>query len=101
MTYKKLFKALFFGGSSWNISWLHYILGPMKCSGKQQTYPSEIDALNKKIKEQKFVDVVDQAEVNRKNLNVLNEKLDSEAANITETFENKIDNVADRVWQKS
>ena len=64
----------------------------MKCSGKQQTYPSEIDALNKKIKEQKFNDVIDQAEVNKKNLNALNEKIDSEAANITETLENKIYN---------
>ena len=93
--HQNLSKALYFGGSSWNISWLHYVLGPMKCSGKQQTYPSEIDTLNKKIKEQKFIDAVDQAEVNKKNLNVLNEKLDSEAENITETFENKIGNVED------
>ena len=32
-------------------SWLNYVLGPMKCSGKPQPYPSEIEALNKKIKE--------------------------------------------------
>ena len=65
----------------------------MKCSGKQQTYPSEIDALNKKIKEQKFNDVIDQAAANKKNLTVLNQKIDSEAENITKTFESEIDSV--------
>ena len=65
----------------------------MKCSGKPRPYPSEIEALNKKIKEQQFVDVIDQAEVNKKNLNVLNNKIDNEAENITETFEDEIENV--------
>ena len=65
----------------------------MKCAGKQQPYPSEIEALNKKRKEQQFADVIDQAEVNKKNLTVLNEKIHFEAKNLTDTFENEIDNV--------
>ena len=63
----------------------------MKCYGKQQPYPSEIEALNKKRREQKFVHVIDQTEVNKKNLKVLDDKIDSEADNITSTFENEID----------
>ena len=90
-------KALYFGGSSWDISWLHYVLGPMRCSGKQQPYPSEIEALTKKRKEQKFAHVVDQAEINKKNLKVLEEKINSEAENITDTFENEIDNVEENL----
>ena len=69
----------------------------MKCSGKQQPYPSEIEALNKKRKEQKFAHVVDQAEINKKNLKVLDDKIDSEAGNITDTFENEIDNVEENL----
>ena len=69
----------------------------MKCSGKQQSYPSEIDALNKKRKEKQFVDVIDQAEVNKKNLKVLDQKLKSEAENITDTFENEIDDVEENL----
>ena len=88
---------MYFGGSSWNISWLNYVLGPMKCSGKQQPYPSEIEALNKKRREQKFAHVVDQAEVNKKNLVVLDAKINSEAENITNTFENEIDNVEESI----
>ena len=65
----------------------------MKCSGKQQTYPSEIAALHKKIEEQKFKDVIEQAEVNQKNLRVLDDKIDSEAEIIIETFENEIDSI--------
>ena len=99
--HQNLSKALYFGGSSWNISWLHYVLGPMKCSGKQQTYPSEIDTLNKKIKEQKFIDAVDQAEVNKKNLTVLNQKIDSEAKTITKTFESEIDSVEEHLQNKA
>ena len=55
-------KDLYFGGSSWSISWLYYALGPMKCSGKQQLYPPDVERLNKQIKEQKFIDVVNKAE---------------------------------------
>ena len=94
-------KALYFGGSSWKISWLHYILGPMKCTGKPQPYPSELEALEKKTKEQKFVDVIDQAKVNQKNLNVLNNKIQSETENITVTFENEIDNVEEDLQNKA
>jgi len=89
----ELFKALYFGGSSWNISWLNYVLGPLKCSGKPQSYPSEIEALTKKRREQTFAHVVDQAEINKKNLKVLDDKIVSEADNITNTLENEIDNV--------
>ena len=80
---------------------MHYVLGPIKCFGKQQTYPSEIDALNKKIKEQKFIDVIDQAEVNKKNLTVLNQKIDSEAENITKTFANEFDSVEEDLKNKA
>ena len=69
----------------------------MKCSGKQQPYPPEIDALNKKRKEEKFARVVDQAEVNKKNLEVLDDKINSEAENITNTFENEIENVEENL----
>ena len=69
----------------------------MKCSGKQQSYPSEIEALNKKMKEQQFADVIDQAEVNKKNLKVLDEKIHFEAKNLTDTFENEIDNVEENL----
>ena len=65
----------------------------MKCSGKQHSYPSEIDALQKKRKEKQFVDVIDQAEVNKKNLKVLDEKILSEARNLTDNFEIEIKNV--------
>ena len=64
----------------------------MKCSGKKQPYPSEIEAHNKKIKEKKFADVIDQAEVNKNNLKVLDQKIHSEAKNISDTFETEIDN---------
>ena len=80
---------------------MNYVLGPMKCSGKPQPYPSEIEALNKKIKEQKFIDVVDQAEVNKKNLKVLDEKINSEAENITEKLENEIENVEDNLQKQA
>ena len=73
----------------------------MKCFGKPQPYPSEIEALNRKVKEQKFIDVIDQAEVNKKNLTVLNDKIDSETKTITETFENEIDNVEEDLQNKA
>ena len=73
----------------------------MKCSGKPRPYPSEIEALNKKVKEQKFIDVIDQAEVNKKSFKVLNDKIDSETGNITETFENEVDNVEEDLQNKA
>ena len=72
---------------------MNYILGPMKCSGKKHPYPTEIESLNKKMREKKFADVIDQAEVNKKNLKVLDEKIHSEAETLTVTFETEIDNV--------
>ena len=65
----------------------------MKCSGKKEPYPSEIESLNKKIREQKFAAVIDQAEVNKKNLKVLDKKMHFEAENLTNTFEKEIENV--------
>jgi len=65
----------------------------MKCSGKKQPYPSEIESLDKKKREQMFIDVIDQAEVNKKNLTVLDEKIHSEAKNLTNTIETVIGNV--------
>ena len=88
---------MYFGGSSWNISWLNYVLGPMKCSGKKEPYPTEIESLKKKMREQKFANVIDQAEVNKKNLKVLDEKIISEAKNLTDTFEIEIENVEEKL----
>ena len=65
----------------------------MKCSGKKEPYPTEIESLKKKMREQKFANVIDQAEVNKKNLKVLDEQIHTEAKNLTDTFENEIDNV--------
>ena len=73
----------------------------MKCFGKPQPYPSEIEALNKKVKEQKFIDVIDQTEVNKKNLKVLNDKIDSETKTITETFEIEIENIEEDLQNKA
>ena len=36
---------------------MNYVLGPMKCSGKQQLYPPDVERLNKQIKEQKLIDI--------------------------------------------
>ena len=72
---------------------MNYVLGPMKCSGKKQPYPTEIESLNKKIKDQKFADVIDQAEVNKKNLKVLDQQIHSDVKNMTNTFETEIGNV--------
>ena len=55
-------KDLYFGGSSWSISWLHYVLGPMKCSGKQQLYPPDAEKLKKLTNDQKLIDVVNKAQ---------------------------------------
>ena len=73
----------------------------MKCSGKKQPYPTEIESLNKKMREKKFADVIDQAEVNKKNLRVLDEKIHSEAKNLTDTFENEIDNVEENLQNRN
>ena len=62
----------------------------MKCSGKKQPYPTEIESLNKKRREQKFDDVIDQVEVNKKNLKVLDQQIHSDVKNITNTFETEI-----------
>lgn len=40
----------------------------MKCSGKQQSYPSEIERIEKASREQKFNDVIKQAQENEKNI---------------------------------
>ena len=69
----------------------------MKCSGKKEPYPTEIESLKKKIREQKFANVIDQAEVNKKNLKVLDDKIDSEATNLTDKFENEIENVEENL----
>ena len=84
----QLRKALYFGGSSWSISWLNYVLGPMKCFGKQHPYPSEIERLNKEMKEQKFKDVIKQAKINADDLEVLDEKFKFESKNISALHSN-------------
>ena len=66
----------------------------MKCSGKKKPYPTEIESLNKKRSEQMIADVIDQAEANKKNLTVLDEKIHSEANSLSHTFESEIGNIA-------
>ena len=62
---------------------MNYVLGPMKCSGKQHLYPAEVQRLKKEMKEQKFNDVVNQAENNEENLEVLDRKIKNESENIS------------------
>ena len=69
----------------------------MKCSGKKEPYPTEIESLKKKMREQKFANVIDQAEVNKKNLKILDEKILSEAKNLTDNFEIEIENVEENL----
>ena len=88
-----MLKALYFGGSSWSISWLNYILGPMKCSGKQHPYPTEIERINKETRERKFNAVIDQAKNNKENLEVLDKKIQSESGTITAALQSNIGNV--------
>ena len=73
----------------------------MKCSGKKQPYPSEIESLNKKKREKMFIDVIDQAEMNKKNLTVLDEKIHSEAKNLTNAIETEIGNVEKSIWNQN
>ena len=65
----------------------------MKCSGKQHPYPTEIERINKETKERKFIAVIDQAESNKANLEVLNKKIQSESKNITAELQSNIRNV--------
>ena len=73
----------------------------MKCSGKYQLYPSEVDSINKKQKEQKFADAINQAEINKHNLKILNERIQSGAENITDTFESEVENFEDHLQNRT
>ena len=59
----------------------------MKCSGKQQQYPTEIDRLNKETKDKQFEDLINQAENNKENLKILNEKIDKEFKSHTDSLQ--------------
>ena len=65
----------------------------MKCSGKQYPYPTEIERINKETRERKFNAVIDQANNNKENLEVLDKKIQSEAGIITKTIQSNIENV--------
>ena len=65
----------------------------MKCSGKPHLYPSEVVALDKKMEEQKFIDVIDQAKINKENIEVLDKKIQSETGIITVELQSNIENV--------
>ena len=39
-----------YGDSEYSHSWIEYDLGPLKCSGKEYFYPSEIKAASFKFK---------------------------------------------------
>ena len=72
---------------------MNYILGPMKCSGKQHPYPTEIERINKETRDRKFNAVIDQAKTNKDNLEVLDKKIQSETGIITAELQSNIENV--------
>ena len=84
---------MYFGGSSWNISWLNYFLGPFKCSGKHYSYPTEIERLNRETKEKKFKNVIDQAKSNEEDLQTLDKKILSESEKIIMILKSNISNI--------
>ena len=69
----------------------------MKCAGKQQPYPYEIEALNKKRKEKQFIDVIGQTEVNKKNLKVLDETFENEIDNVEENLRNQNEDLKQQI----
>lgn len=48
-----------------------------------------------------FIDVIDQAEMNKKNLTVLDEKIHFEAKNLTNAIETEIGNVEKSIWNQN
>ena len=73
----------------------------MKCSGKQHPYPSEIERLNKEMKEKKFKDVVDQASSNKENLKKLDQRFKSESKSITAILNSNIEKVSQALHEDS
>ena len=73
----------------------------MKCSGKQHSYPPEIERLTKEANEKKFKNVIDQANSNKKNLKVLDEKILSTSENITVTLQSSIEKVTQDLHEDS
>ena len=59
----------------------------MKCSGKQQQYPTEIDRLNKETKERQLDDLINQAKNNEENLKILSEKIDKELKSYSDSLQ--------------
>ena len=80
---------------------MNYVLGPIKCSGKQHPYPIEIERLNKEAKEKKFKNVIDQAKSNKENLKVLDEKITSESHTIAAILQSNIENVTQVLHEDS
>ena len=66
---------------------MNYLLGPLKCSGKRKSYPSEIELLKKQENEKNFKDVINRAKMNENGLKVLDQQLRFEAKNITSQFQ--------------
>ena len=73
----------------------------MRCSGKQNPYPTEIERLSKEAKEMKFKNVINQARSNTENLNVLDKKITSESANITAILQSNIENITQALHEDS
>ena len=84
---------MYFGGSSWSISWLHYILGPMKCYGKKHPYPSEIKIQKEQKKEIKMENLIIQVKENEHKLKILDDKVNTKTSNITKNLQSKINTV--------
>ena len=80
---------------------MNYVLGSIKCSGKQHPYPTEFERLHKEAKEKKFKNVIDQARSNTENLNVLDKKITSESANITAILQSNIENITQALHEDS
>ena len=69
----------------------------MKCSGKQHSYPSEIEQKQREIREQKFNDVANQTEINGENLKALDEKMKTEVKRMKSTLESYMANMIDKL----
>ena len=75
---------------------MNYVLGPMKCSGKQQLYPPDAEKLKKQTNEQKLIDVVNKAQSNEIELKSIRESLNAQI----ESFKNMTDGRLDTYHRK-
>ena len=78
---------------------MNYILGPMKCSGKQRPYPSEIEQFYDGINKQKLNNVEDSNY--KKDLTALDEKFQFQSRNISVRLKSSIQNVTEVLQRDS